>query len=322
MRKQGRGKRDGGRGSESGKREEERENRERTTAFGGAPMTRRGFMGAAALGAASVVLPKRELTSRFPLPSSRPLPAPQPIGLQLYTVRGMMERNMEFTLRDVAAIGYREVEFAGLFDTDLQKVEKWLTKYQLTSPASHQPLARLKSGLQGVIREARTLGQTYIVCPWIDAPDRRDAAGWRRVAADFNRIGESLQRAGLRFAYHNHDFEFERLPTGEVGYDILLAQCDPKLVRMELDLFWITKGGRDPLAYFEKWPGRFPLVHVKDMTGNGVMTNVGQGHIDWGRIFAKRREAGIEHFFVEHDNPSSPLDDIKTSFTFMKTLGL
>ena len=323
MRKPERGKRDGGRGkSESGNREEETEKRERTTAFGGAPMTRRGFMSAAALGAASVVLPKRELTSRFPLPSSRPLPVAQRIGLQLYTVRGMMERNMEFTLRDVAAIGYREVEFAGLFDTDLQKVEKWLTKYQLTSPASHQPLARLKSDLQGVIREARALGQTYIVCPWIDAPDRRDAAGWHRVAADFNRIGEALQRAGLRFAYHNHDFEFQRLPSGEIGYDILLADCDPKLVKMELDLFWITKGGRDPLAYFEKWPGRFPLVHVKDMTGNGVMTNVGQGHIDWGRIFAKRREAGIEHFFVEHDNPSSPLDDIKTSFTFMKTLGL
>ena len=287
-------------------------------AAGEPPITRRGFLHVAA---GSLVA---GVSSRFPVPGS-PFPgrvAAQPIGLQLYTVRAMMERNMEFTLRDVAAIGYREVEFAGLFDTDVQKVEKWLTKYQLTSPASHQPLARLKSGLQGVIREARALGQTYIVCPWIDAPDRRDAAGWRRVAADFNRIGESLQRAGLRFAYHNHDFEFEKLPTGEVGYDILLAECDPKLVKMELDLYWITKGGRDPLAYFEKWPGRFPLVHVKDMTGKGVMTNVGQGHIDWGRIFAKRREAGIEHFFVEHDNPASPLDDIKTSFTFMKTLGL
>jgi sugar phosphate isomerase/epimerase len=234
----------------------------------------------------------------------------------------MMQRNVEFTLRDVAAIGYKEVEFAGLFDTDLTKIERWLTKYQLTSPSTHISLARVKSDLQGVIREARTLGQTYIIVAWIDEPLRRDAASWRRVAADFNRIGESVQRVGLKFAYHNHDFEFQRLPNGEVGYDILLAECDPKLVLMELDLFWITKAGRDPLTYFEKWPGRFPLVHVKDMAGAGTMVNVGQGHIDWGRIFAKRRIAGIDHFFVEHDNPTSPLDDIKVSYQYMARLGL
>ena len=234
----------------------------------------------------------------------------------------MMERNVEFTLRDVAAVGYKEVEFAGLFDTDLKKIEKWLTRYQLTSPGTHIDFARLKSNLQGVVTEARALGQTYIVCPWIDAGLRRDTDGWQRVAADFNRIGESLQRVGLRFAYHNHDYDFKPLPTGEIGYDLLLAETDPKLVLLEMDLFWITKGGGDPLTYFEKWPGRFPLVHVKDMSGNGVMTNVGQGHIDWGRIFAKRREAGIEHFFVEHDSPRSPLDDIRTSFLYMKSLGL
>ena len=93
-------------------------------------------------------------------------------------------------------------------------------------------------------------------------------------------------------------------------------------MKIELDLFWITKGGRDPLTYFARWPRRFPLVHVKDMAGAGTMTNVGHGHIDWGRIFAKRREAGIEHFFVEHDNPKSPIDDIKVSFDYMVRLGL
>jgi sugar phosphate isomerase/epimerase len=91
---------------------------------------------------------------------------------------------------------------------------------------------------------------------------------------------------------------------------------------MELDLFWITKAGRDPLTYFAKWPGRFPSVHVKDMAGNGTMTNVGQGHIDWMRIFEKRREAGIEHFFVEHDNPKTPIEDITVSYRYMARLGL
>jgi sugar phosphate isomerase/epimerase len=89
-----------------------------------------------------------------------------------------------------------------------------------------------------------------------------------------------------------------------------------------MDLFWTTKGGKDPLAYFAKWPGRFPLVHVKDMSGSGAMVNVGEGKIDWNRIFAKRREAGIEHFFVEHDQPKSPLEDIKVSYTYLARLGL
>ena len=248
--------------------------------------------------------------------------AAQPIGLQLYTLRDIADGNFEFALRIASEAGYREVEFAGMFDNDLSKVVKWLGKYRLTAPATHISLDRLKANLKGVVDEAQKLGIRYVVCPGVDAGLRRDADGWRRVAADFNRVADSLQRVGLRFAYHNHDYEFTPLPTGELGYDILLAECDPKLVKMELDLFWITKGGRDPLTYFAKWPGRFPLVHVKDMAGNGVMTNVGQGHIDWPRIFAKRREAGIEHFFVEHDNPKSPVDDIAVSYRYMARLDL
>jgi len=248
--------------------------------------------------------------------------SPQPIGLQLYTVRDLMQRDVEYTLRQVAAIGYREVEFAGLFDKDAKKVSKWLSTYGLTSPSSHIGLDRLTSNIQGVVDEAQTLGNDYVVCPSIDGALRRDADGWRRAAASFNRVGESLQRVGLGFAYHNHDFEFQPLAGGEIGYDILLAECDPKFVKMEMDLYWITKGGRDPLTYFAKWPNRFPFVHVKDMAGNGSMANVGQGHIDWPKIFAKRREAGIDHFFVEHDSPASPMDDIRVSYEYMARLGL
>jgi sugar phosphate isomerase/epimerase len=290
---------------------------------------RRDFLVAAYAGVGSFALGVgrgRELWAEGRVPRPQPpvpnLQSPQPIGLQLYTVRDLMDRDVERTLGQVAAIGYREVEFAGLFDKTPKKVAEMLGKLGLTSPSSHIPLERLRSGIQGVADEARTLGNSYVVCPWIDAAQRRDAGAWRRIAADFNRAGESLQRVGLRFAYHNHDFEFQPLPGGEIGYDILLAECDPKYVKMELDLFWITKGGRDPLTYFAKWPNRFPLVHVKDMAGGGAMTNVGQGHIDWGRIFAKRREAGIEHFFVEHDTPKSPLEDITVSYRYMASLGL
>jgi sugar phosphate isomerase/epimerase len=281
------------------------------------PIRRRDFLTTLGASAAAIAVPGVAAAARLPN-----LVAPQPIGLQLYTVRDLMQRDVEYTLRQVAAIGYREVEFAGLFDKEPKKVRGMLDKLGLTSPSSHMSLEVLTASLSGVVDEVQALGNDYVVCPSIDAALTRDADGWRRVAARFNRIGESLQRVGLRFAFHNHDAEFKPLPTGEIGYDILLADCDPKYVKMELDLFWIAKGGHDPLAYFAKWPGRFPLVHVKDMAGNGTMTNVGQGHIDWSKIFAKRREAGIEHFFVEHDQPKAPMNDIRVSYEYMSRLGL
>ena len=304
----------------SGKGRNEAANDGRPADALGAGVSRRGFLGAAAAGLAAAALPGSAEALAAGVRRSG-LVAPQPIGVQLYTVRDLMQKSVENTLRQVAAIGYREVEFAGLFDKSPKTVAKWLTENKLTSPSSHVPLDRLKSNLQGVVDECQTLGNQYIVCPFIDESIRKSADDWRKIAADLNRIGESVNRVGLRFAYHNHDFEFK--PFGnENGYDILLTQCDPKLVKMEMDLFWTTKGGKDPLAYFAKWPGRFPLVHVKDMSGSGAMVNVGEGKIDWNRIFAKRREAGIEHFFVEHDQPKAPLDDIKVSYTYLARLGL
>jgi sugar phosphate isomerase/epimerase len=287
--------------------------------LGAAAVSRRGFLGVAAAGIAATLIPK---SAESLVPSPESLLSPQPIGLQLYTVRDLMQKDVKYTLQQVAGVGYREVEFAGLFDKNAKTVAKWLGEDKLTSPSSHIPLDRLKNSLQGVVDECQTLGNGLIVCPWIDESMRKSADDWQKIAADLNKIGEQLSRMGLRFAYHNHDFEFKKLASGEMGYDILLKECDPKFVKMEMDLYWITKGGQDPLAYFAKWPGRFPLVHVKDMAGSGEITNVGKGTIDWNRIFAKRREAGIEHFYVERDNPTSPIDDIKVSYDYLSRLGL
>jgi sugar phosphate isomerase/epimerase len=296
------------------------------SALGGSSVTRRRFFGAAAASVAAMAISRRaeSLAPSPQSPSFGPLArlgAPQPIGIQLYTVRDLMQKDVQGTLKQIAAIGYREIEFAGLFDKKPETVAKWLKEDKLTSPSSHIPLDRLKKDLQGVVDEARTLGNTIVVCPWVDESMRKTADDWRKIAADLNKAGEGLQRAGFQLAYHNHDFEFAKLPTGEMGYDILLKDCDQKLVKMELDLFWITKGGQDPLAYFAKWPGRFPCVHVKDMNGKGDMVNVGEGRIDWPKIFAKRREAGIEHFFVERDNARS-LEDVKVSYMYLARLGL
>jgi sugar phosphate isomerase/epimerase len=282
-------------------------------------ITRRGFLATAGAALAAAALP-RTAESRTPdLESGR---SPQPIGLQLYTVRDLIPKNFEYTLNQVAAIGYQEVEFAGLFDKKPDKVAGWLKKAGLVAPASHIALARLRTDLQGVVDEAQALGNDYVVCPSIDGPPIKDVDGYKRLAADFTRIGQSLQRVGLRFTFHNHDAEFKPLATGELPYDILLAESEPRSVKFEMDLYWITKGGKDPLEYFAKYPGRFPLVHVKDMTGGGAMTNVGQGHIDWGRIFAKRREAGIDHLFVENDEARSPMMDAKISYDYLARLDL
>jgi sugar phosphate isomerase/epimerase len=306
----------GTQGPRPGRGDREQNEVETRDALGGPAVSRRGFLGIAAASVAAAAMPgAAEAFGGVPA-------SPQPIGLQLYTVRDLMQKDVEGTLRQVAAVGYKEVEFAGLFDRSAVDVKKMLTKYGLTSPSSHIPLERLKANLQGAVDECRTLGNQYIVCPWIDEKIRKSADDWKSIAADLNKIGDSLQRVGMGFAYHNHDFEFAKQPTGEMGYDILTTQCDPKFVKMELDLYWITKGGQDPLAYFAKFPGRFPLVHVKDMGSGGTIVNVGQGKIDWNHIFSKRREAGIEHFYVERDNPTSPIDDIKVSYTYMSRLGL
>jgi sugar phosphate isomerase/epimerase len=289
--------------------------------LGHTTVSRRGFLGAAAASVAAMAIPK-VAESLGPSPQSPLFNSPQPIGLQLYTVRDLMQKDVKYTLQQVAGVGYREVEFAGLFDKNAKTVAKWLGENKLTSPSSHIPLDRLKNSLPAVVDECQTLGNEIIVCPWIDESIRKSADDWKRIGADLNKIGDQLSRMGLRFAYHNHDFEFKKFPSGEMGYDILLNDCDPKLVKMEMDLYWITKGGQDPLAYFAKWPGRFPLVHVKDMAGSGEIVDVGKGKIDWNRIFAKRREAGIEHFFVENDNPKSPIEDIKVSYDYLSRLGL
>jgi sugar phosphate isomerase/epimerase len=130
--------------------------------------------------------------------------------------------------------------------------------------------------------------------------------------------GEAARKRGMTFAYHNHDFEF--VPLGSTTcYDVLLATCEPSLVEFELDLFWITKAGKDPLAYLAQQPGRFSMVHVKDMTADGSMVDVGAGTIDFAKIFAAAN-GGIKHHFVEHDNPSDPFASIAASYRALLAL--
>jgi sugar phosphate isomerase/epimerase len=240
------------------------------------------------------------------------------IGLQLYTVRELMKKDFAGMLEKVAATGYHEVEFAGYFDHKPEDVRKLLDRLGLKAPASHIQLGDFRNKLEATIDTAKIIGHHYLVCPWL-SPLERSLEQYNAHAAFFNKVGEACQKAGLQFAYHNHDFEFE-VKDGKLPYEVLLAETDPKLVQMEVDLFWIRKGGQDALAYFEKHPGRFPLCHVKDMDEKEKMTDVGKGRIDFGKIFAQAPQAGLKHFFVEHDNPEDPLASIAASYQHLKNL--
>jgi sugar phosphate isomerase/epimerase len=242
------------------------------------------------------------------------------IGLQLYTVRTVLERDFEGTLARVAQIGYKEVEFAGYFNHPAADVRAMLDRHGLTAPAVHTGSVA-PDAWKASLEAANVIGHKYIVVPWIPEERRLTLDSYKRVAEEFNRAAATARDAGVQFGYHNHDFEFKRL-EGRLPFDVLLENTDPKLVQYEIDLYWITKGGQDPLEYFARWPGRIPLVHVKDSLGapEHKMVDVGAGKIDWKRIFAKREQAGIKHFFVEHDQPPQPFEDIASSYTYLKNL--
>jgi sugar phosphate isomerase/epimerase len=244
------------------------------------------------------------------------------IGVQLYTVRTQLEKDFEGTIAKVAEIGYKEVEFFTYYGHEPKEVKAILERHGLTSPSTHVPMKDLREKLQQSIDAAHIIGHEWIVNPWVDEEDRGSIENWKRIAAFLNQTAMKVQAAGLKFAYHNHDFEFKPI-DGRLPYDVLQADTDPKLVQFEMDMYWITRGGQDPLKYFNKYPGRYPLVHVKDMEkpARHNFTEVGRGRIDFKRIFAQSEKAGIQHYYVEQDEtPGSPFDSLKISYDYLKNL--
>jgi sugar phosphate isomerase/epimerase len=229
-----------------------------------------------------------------------------------------MARDAARTLENLATIGYKEVELAGLYGKSVGEMRRLLDRNRLAAPSGHIGTAELRGDWERTLADAATLGHRYITCAWIDEADRTPY-GYRKIAELFNRSAQAARKAGLQFCYHNHDFEFERM--GEtVPYDLLLADCDPDLVKMEMDIFWLVKGGRDPIEYFKWHPGRFPLVHVKDMDASGKMVDVGKGVIGFRGIFEHAAQAGIQHYFVEHDEPKDPIATAHASYDYLHTL--
>src|SRR5690606_1194224 len=221
----------------------------------------------------------------------------------------------------VPAIGYRTVEFAGYFDRSPSQIRALLRSNSLASPSTHIGFDQLRGDWQRVLDDAATIGHEYVTIPWMPASDLRTIDDWKRVAALFNERAAQTRAAGLRFAYHNHDFEFRAIDSA-VPFDALLTATDPDLVDFELDIYWITRAGFDPLDYFARFPGRFSMTHLKDWTGppENAMTDVGSGVIDFPRIIAAADAAGVRHHFVEHDQPADPMSSIRSSYIYLAGL--
>ena len=261
------------------------------------------------------------------------------VGMQLYTVRGELEKDFDGTLAKVAAIGYKEVEFAGYFGRTPQQVKAALQTHGLSAPSAHidYPTVSDAGKWATALDAAKVIGHEYLVNAWVDEKLRNQPDFWKRAAGTYNIAGRAAAAHGVQFCYHNHNFEFypRQDAGGQLPMDVLLETCDPKLVKIEMDLCWIAAAGKDPVAYFRKYPGRFPLVHVKglrrvppsstDPTPIAEVlpeiTDVGHDDvIDWKRIFAGSKPAGIAHYFVEHDTPKDAFASLKASYDYVSRL--
>jgi sugar phosphate isomerase/epimerase len=293
--------------------------------------TRRQFLQQATLGVAGLGV-GFAATTRLPMVlCANPLGLP--IGLELYTVRKMLAQDFEGTLKSVAAVGYKEVELFGLLGRKPTQIRQTLTGLGLTCPSTHYQTPALKSGWDRHIDEVKELGANYVVCAFLQPQERKSLDDYKRISELFNKAGEQCKKAGLQLCYHNHNFEFTKF-DGVLAFDELLRDTDPQLLKIELDCYWMTRAGHDPVEYFSKYPGRYPVLHIKDMKpgqqpttdltkGSNAFTEVGRGSIDWKRIFAAAPQAGVTHYFVEQDICSLPvLESIKISYDYLKNLSV
>lgn len=244
------------------------------------------------------------------------------IGLQLYTVRDKMTENVESTIAEVAITGYKEVEFAGYFGRSAVQIKSTLDQNGLTSPSVHIDTVDLDVEImKSVIANAVTIGHKYVVLGWIPSEGRERLDQYKVLIEQLNVAGEMCKSAGLQLAYHNHDFEFFDL-EGVKPYDLLLSEISADMMKMELDLYWIMVAKHDPFTYFDQYPGRFPLCHIKDMGADGSIVDVGDGSIDFNRIFTQREKAGFEHYYVERDNPTDSYETIRKSIESARKIQL
>jgi sugar phosphate isomerase/epimerase len=239
--------------------------------------------------------------------------------LQLWTLRDTIETETINTLEKVSQIGYNSIEpygfdgnFYGISAGEFRKFIEGLGM-RLTSTHTGIDLENCDKYIDAALEA----GLEYLVLPSPGSREIKTAGDFKRLAEEMNLIGEKVSKAGMRFGYHNHAGEF--IDTGQgIAYDILLENTDPELVCFQLDIFWIIKAGKDPLDYFDKYPGRFELWHVKDMDQSGESTVIGTGTIDYQEIFSNAKLSGMKRFYVEQESYTiPPINSIKESYSYI-----
>ncbi|MBN3518425.1 sugar phosphate isomerase/epimerase [Algoriphagus lutimaris] len=257
-------------------------------------------------------------------------------GLALYTVRDSMARNPKTTLQAVADAGYAYVEAANYADGKFygmtpSEFKSYLESLGLTAKSAHMGMVNMENADQ-LIADVKAAGIEYFVIPvppmgMFTVNQETRSMGMKGTPDELvnimNTLGEKCNQAGIKLLYHNHDFEFKAMEDGTIIEDLLLEKCNPEFVNFQMDLFWVTKAGVDPLTYFEKYPGRFKAWHVKDMNQEGNFAPVNTGTIDFARILAEKDQSGMEFYLVEQDQTFGldPMEAIKISHDGLKEIG-
>ena len=252
-----------------------------------------------------------------------------PVGLQLYSLRAQFAANgAPKTLDAVKGFGIRYAELAGTYNLKPEQLTKLLADRGIKAVSGHFPYKRFKEDPESVAAEAKALGLEYAGCAWADHKAPLDEKQAREIAAVFNRAGAVLAKHGLKFFYHNHGFEFHRFGD-ETLMDLIMRETDPKLVSFQMDVLWTVFPGQDPAKLLAKYPGRWSLMHLKDLK-KGVATGslagktdvsndvvLGTGQMKWNEILPAARKAGVKYYFIEDESPSAP-EQIPQSLRFLE----
>lgn len=244
------------------------------------------------------------------------------IGLQLYTVRSAMTKDLEGTIAAIAKAGITELEFAGYYNKPADWWQGLMKQHGLTSPSTHIGLPKTDAEWEPQFTMAKQMGHEWVIVPSFGA-EFRGEGGYKRLADRLNSSGAMAKKFGLKMGYHNHNAEFAPGANGgQNGMEILMANTDPALVDFELDIYWCVKAGQDPLAFINAHPKRIACVHVKDAgpAPEIAMMDVGAGTIDFKKIIDTARKVGLKHWFIEHDNPGDAIASITASAAAMKKL--
>ncbi|REE92843.1 sugar phosphate isomerase/epimerase [Paenibacillus taihuensis] len=250
------------------------------------------------------------------------------IGLQLFTVRDDLAKDFKGTLRQVAAMGYEGVEFAGYGDIPAEEMKALLDELGIEAFGSHIGLQQLESNIEGEIAYLKTIGATYAILPWV-SPEMvaGGEAFWRELITKLEQFGKKFHEAGLEFCYHNHDFEFALKIDGEFVFDAMYTKVPADLLKVEMDIGWVQYSGVDPLAYIAKYAGRLPLLHLKDFRkghpGEQIDTvELGQGDLALNDIIAAADKANVQWIVVEQDRCANPpLESVQTSINWLRENG-